>query len=81
MKHTTVSEAGDFNQYVKWSLPNAKIGQYECCSKSNVTHFGISEIGNTVQPHRYGYASEGYKSVYKISCHFVEFCVAQVYLF
>ncbi len=37
---------------------------YEGHLKSNVTHFGVSEIDNTVQPYRCEYVSEGYSRLY-----------------
>ncbi len=47
------------------------------CSKSNVTHFGISEIGNTVQTILVRICQwRLFESVYKILCCLMEFCIA-----
>ncbi len=37
---------------------------YENRSKSNITYFGVSEIGNTARLHQREYVAEGYSSLY-----------------
>ncbi len=37
--------------------------KYESCSKSNVTHFKVSKIGNNVQSYQCEYVGEGYSSL------------------
>ncbi len=41
---------------------------YEYHLKGNITHFGVSEIGNTVQLHWHEYVSKGYLRLYTNFC-------------